>query len=173
MRKQVCGGGRGNGRDWNGGCSNGRGCGGNNGNIADQENHANMEEDAELGGNHNDNTKTDAYSEASFSISTVEQLVLLHGLPLLWLLLDSCSTADIFANGNLLTDIHDASNRIKLTKQGYFGNYSFPVWYNPKGVANPLSLDNMTKHYCITMDTAKHSAMGPSSFAIRESIDIY
>jgi hypothetical protein len=71
----------------------------------------------------------------------------------------SCSTADIFANADLLTDIHNAPNpiwvrcnagRIQLTQQGYFGNYPYPVWYNPKGVANILSLYNVTKHYRVT-----------------------
>jgi hypothetical protein len=92
----------------------------------------------------------------------------MHGLPLLWLLLDRSSTADIFANADLLTNIHDALNpiwvrcnagRIQLKQQGYFGNYPYDVWCNPRGVANILSLHNVTKHYHVTMDSAKNPAI--------------
>jgi hypothetical protein len=77
----------------------------------DEDNHANAEEEQELGGTRNGNNNSQPYSDASFNMCTVEQLVvLMHGLPLLWLLLDSCSTADIFANAELLTNIHDAPN---------------------------------------------------------------
>ena len=160
--------GRGGGRD-TAGRGRGRGRGSGTGRILaepdnDEDNHANAEEEQELGGTRNSNNDSQPYSDASFNICTVEQLVLMHGLPLLWLLLDSCSTADIFANANLLSDIHHAPNpiwvrcnagRIQLTQQGYFGNYPYPVWYNPKGVANILSLYNVTKHYRVTMDSSK------------------
>jgi hypothetical protein len=43
--------------------------------------------------------------------------------------------------------------RIKLTKQGYLGEYPFPVWYNPDGVAN--SLFNVSRSYRVTMDTKR------------------
>jgi hypothetical protein len=165
-----CGGGRGHNA---GGRGRGRGRGtGRDSAPATQdhneENHANVEEEQELGDSRNSNTDNSrAYSDAYFNSSPVEQLVLLHhGLPLLWLLLDSCSTANIFANADLLTNIHDAPNpiwvrcnagRIQLTQQGYFGNYPYPVWYNPKGVANILSLNNVAQHYRVTMDTTHNS----------------
>jgi len=90
----------------------------------------------------NDSTSKHVYPDASFSISTVEQLVLVHGLPSLWLLLDRCSTADTFANSDLLNDIHDVptpiwvccnAGRIKLTKHGYFG-WELPI---PRVVQEP------------------------------------
>jgi hypothetical protein len=86
----------------------------------------------------------------------------------MWLLLDSCSTTDIFSNAALLTNIRKAPNpiwvrcnagRIQLTQQGFFGNYPHAVWYNPKGVANIRSLANVTKHYCVTMDSATTSSI--------------
>jgi hypothetical protein len=51
------------------------------------------------------------------------------------------------------------AGRIQLTQQGYFGNYPYPVWYNPKGVANILSLDSVSKHYWVMMDTAHSPAI--------------
>ena len=162
--------GRGGGQGHNvGGRGRGRGCGSGRDNTPtthdndDEENHVNADEEQEVRHSRNSNTDNSRdYSDASFNTLPVEQLVLLHDLPLLWLLLDSCSTADIFANADLLTDIHDVPNpiwvrcnagRIQLTQQGYFGNYPYPVWYNPKGVANILSLNNVAQHYRITMDT--------------------
>jgi hypothetical protein len=87
------------------------------------------------------------YSDASFSNHHADQIVLLHGLPSSWLLLDSCSITDIFVKADLLSDIQDASHPIwvqcnagciQLTKYGKFGNYPYHVWYNPDGVANIL-----------------------------------
>jgi len=166
------GNGRGGGRDTSG-RGRGRGRGGSSGRAsADQEhdddNHANVEEEQEIGGTRNSSNDSQPYTDASFNICTLEQLVLMHGLPSLWLLLDSCSTADIFANADLLTNIQDAphpiwvrcnAGRIRLTQQGYFGDYPHAVWYNPQGVANILSLHNVTKHYRVTMDSARNPAI--------------
>ena len=69
-------------------------------------------EDQDVGGANNNSTNNNAYFDASFSIVDVEQLVLMHGLPLLWLLIDSCSTTDIFANASLLSNIHKAAKPI-------------------------------------------------------------
>jgi hypothetical protein len=140
---------------------------GSNGGTPDDDNHANVE-DQEAGSANNNSTDVNAYSEVSFNISSVEQVVLAHTLPRMWLLLDSCSTTDIFANPSLLTNVHKASTpiwvrcnagRIELTEQGYFGNYPHPVWYNPKGVANILSLANVTKYYRVTMDSSASPSM--------------
>lgn len=110
-----------------------------------------VEEDTGTGSANNDSANNDAYSDVSLNISSIEQVVLVHTLRRMWLLIDSCSTTDIFSNASLLTNIHEASSpiwvrcnagHIQLTQQGYFGNYPHPVWYNPKGVANILSLAN-------------------------------
>ena len=36
---------------------------------------------------------------------------------------------------------------------GYLGTYPEPVWYNPGGVANILSQNNVAQHFQLTMDT--------------------
>jgi len=40
-------------------------------------------------------------------------------------------------------------------QQGRLGNFPEPVWYNPKGVANILSLNSVKKHYRVTYDSAE------------------
>ena len=40
-----------------------------------------------------------------------------------------------------------------MNQQGYLGDYPIPVWYNPKGIANILSMQDVAKHYHLTMDT--------------------
>jgi hypothetical protein len=63
---------------------------------------------------------------------------------------------------SLLHAIHDVAEpiwigslggRIKLTQKGLLGNYPYPIWYNPNGMANILSLFNVAKAYLVTMDT--------------------
>ena len=85
-----------------------------------------------------------------------------------WLLLDSCSTVDIYSNGDLLDNIHKAESPIKvrcnagsmtLTHQGFVGDYPMPVWYNPDGVTNIMSLNNVRKYYRISMDTDQSPSM--------------
>lgn len=106
-----------------------------------------------------------------FNLCAAEQFVLQqqqHTLPNRWLLLDSCSTIDIVANPQVLHDVYPAdaptwvrcnAGRVKLTHQEYLGDYPCPVWYNPKGIANILSLNNLSKTYCVTMDTSRSMAM--------------
>ena len=87
-----------------------------------------------------------------------------HNLPNSWLLLDSCSTANLITNRALLHDIHtvDTSIRIRCNaltittnQKGYLGDYPTLVWYNPKGIANILSMKDVSQHYRLTMDTNK------------------
>ena len=92
----------------------------------------------------------------------------IHHLPNTWLLLDSCSTTNLISNKNWLHDIHDDGTSISvrcnagtitLTQKGYFGSYPEPVWFNPHGIANITSLDNVVKYFRITMDTEADNAM--------------
>jgi hypothetical protein len=78
-----------------------------------------------------------------------------------WILLDSSLTTDIISDSNLLHNIHDTTElitigslggQIKLNQKGYLGNYPYPVWYNPNGIANILSLFNISKAYRVTGD---------------------
>ena len=92
----------------------------------------------------------------------------IHHLPTTWLLLDSCSTTNLISNKSWLHDIHNDgtsilvrcnAGTITLTHKGYFGSYPEPVWFNPHGIANIMSLDNVAKYFRITMDTEADNAM--------------
>jgi hypothetical protein len=133
------------------------------------DNHHTEEQAQEIGRSSNDSTQEHDYYDSSFNMCAAENFVLQHNdLPRRWLLLDSCSTTDIVANVDLLSDVHQAATptwvrcnagRVQLTQQGYLGDYPYPVWYNPKGVANILSLSNVAEHYRVTMDTSQSKAM--------------
>ena len=51
--------------------------------------------------------------------------------------------------------VHCNARTITLTRKGTLGDFPEPVWYNPKGIANFLSLHSVRAHYRITMDTAE------------------
>ena len=91
-----------------------------------------------------------------------------RALPITWLLLDSCSTTNLICNKNWLHDIHDDGTSItiqcnagtvRLTQKGYLGSYPETVWFNPHGIANIMSLDNVAKYFRITMDTDSEKSM--------------
>jgi hypothetical protein len=72
-----------------------------------------QENTTDVGNTNNSSTNQTAYyDDVSFNIYSTEQIVLLHGLPLRWLLLDSCSATDIFANASLLSGLHIARTPI-------------------------------------------------------------
>jgi hypothetical protein len=85
------------------------------------------------------------------------------------LLLDSCSTLNLLADESLLDNIHEVEHTMHVkcnagvtstNLMGRFGDFpDEPVWYNPNGVPNILSLYIMTKYYRVTMDTNKDNAM--------------
>ena len=73
-----------------------------------------------------------------------------------WVLLDSETTDHIFCNKDLLTDIqpvtngealrlHSSGGHIDTQHKGQFRG--FLVWYNPKSLANILSLSLVTEKY--------------------------
>ena len=89
-------------------------------------------------------------------------------LPQRWILLDSCSSANLISDKTLLHSVHQAARPLTvhcnagsmtLTEQGYFGSYPEPVWYNPSGLANIMSLSNVSKYYQVTMDTLSDAAI--------------
>ena len=89
-------------------------------------------------------------------------------LPQRWILLDSCSSDNLISDRTLLHDIHQAARPLvvhcnagsmTLTEQGYFGSYPEPVWHNPSGLANIMSLNNVSKYYQLTMDTMSDAAI--------------
>jgi hypothetical protein len=56
-------------------------------------------------------------------------------------------------------NVHCNAGTVTITQQGFLGDYPARVWYNPKGIANIMSLNNITKHYHVTMDTALKNAI--------------
>ena len=103
------------------------------------------------------------------SIEHVETLLNGRGrLPESWILLDTCSSADLISNPSLLKDIHMVDRTMNIrcnagytstNQMGYMGDCPVPVWYNPKGIANILSLDNVSRYYRLTMDTKESPAI--------------
>ena len=84
-----------------------------------------------------------------------------------WVLLDNQSTVDVFVNKKLLKNIrtvdgdmviHSHGGSRTTNKVGDFPGYPNPVWFDPEGIANILSMSNMQKLYRITYDSAKEGA---------------
>jgi len=106
-----------------------------------------------------DNPSSEAFEfyPHSHNIANAETFVQREGkLPMKWILLDSCSSVNLISDDTLLTDIHQTSEtltvhcnagKVTVNQKGYFDMYPEPVWYNPKGIANILSLKNIASHY--------------------------
>jgi hypothetical protein len=76
-------------------------------------------------------------------------------IPPTWLLLDNQSTVNVFANGNMLEDIHEVDNEMAIasnggtnvtSEMGILPGYR-PVWYDPVGIANIVSLSRVREKY--------------------------
>jgi hypothetical protein len=72
------------------------------------------------------------------------------------------------ANEELLHDITSVQNPINVhfnagtvsvNRNGLLGDYPEQMWFNPHGIANILSLDNVSQHYHVTMDTSKSNSI--------------
>jgi hypothetical protein len=72
------------------------------------------------------------------------------------LLIDNCSSVNLICNSDLLHDIMTVDWHMRVrynagvrttNQQGRLGSFPEPVWYNPKGVANILSLNSVKKYY--------------------------
>ena len=79
-----------------------------------------------------------------------------------WILLDSESTDNIFSNLKFLTGVkatsdgeilrlHSSGGTLDTNQKGHFGGFS--VWYNPRCLANILSLALVTEQFRVTLDT--------------------
>lgn len=101
--------------------------------------------------------------------TTTQQIVLAQGgtVDPNWILLDSQSTVDLFANPNLLKDIHHTNGpRLRCfcnsgvqfsTLKGTLPGYG-TVWHNPHSLANVLSLSRVSQHYRVTFDSSAEQA---------------
>jgi hypothetical protein len=83
------------------------------------------------------------------------------------LLLDSCSTVNLITNKDMIHDVRKAKSPMRVrcnagiksnSLQGTLGGFPEPVWYNPSGAANILSLNSVKKHYRVRYDSSKDDA---------------
>ena len=81
-----------------------------------------------------------------------------------WCLLNNQLTCNAFINGKYLSNIRDApdgqylrvhcNTGVTLTNKIYdLLGYSDPIWYNPKGIANILSLGLVQKNHPVTYNS--------------------
>jgi hypothetical protein len=90
-------------------------------------------------------------------------------LPANWILLDNQSTVNVFSNRDLLRNIRKVQHEMvircnagvtKTRMMGDLPGYDGPVWYNPDGIANILSLSDVEKYH--------HVSYVPGCFQVRE-----
>ena len=91
-----------------------------------------------------------------------------EALPNTWLLIDNWSTVDIISSPGLLHGIHKVNNPIwihcnagvtVLDQMGFLGDYPQPVWFNPHGGANIMSMFIISQLYHLSMNTRQASAI--------------
>lgn len=84
-----------------------------------------------------------------------------NNIPKSWILLDNCSTVDVFCNPNLLSNIRKSN--IDLTIECTSGECNTnlirdlrgygTVWFHPRGIANIFSLSRVKNRYNIRYDS--------------------
>jgi hypothetical protein len=111
-----------------------------------------------------------AFNEATsfqFLLTDEDQGISLHQqrngrVPTSWILLDNQSTVNVFSNKELLTNIRTTDRVMNIrcnacvTRTSMIGDlpgYDGEVWYNPKGIANILSLSDVEKFHQVTYDS--------------------
>jgi hypothetical protein len=77
-----------------------------------------------------------------------------------WIILDNCSTTDIFCNRKILSNIRDADTTLKIhcnagskviRKVGTLHNYGM-VWYSKDAISNILSLAQVEDRFPVKYD---------------------
>jgi hypothetical protein len=116
-----------------------------------------------------------AFNEATsfqFLLTNEDQGISLHQqrngrVPTSWILLDNQSTVNVFSNKELLTNIRTTDRVMNIrcnagvTRTSMIGDlpgYDGEVWYNPKGIANILSLSDVEKYHQVTYDSRAEKA---------------
>jgi hypothetical protein len=75
--------------------------------------------------------------------------------------LDNQSTVDVFANGNMLKDIHQVDDEMVIalnggsnvtSEMGMLPGYGL-VWYDPVGIANIVSLSRVREKYHVSFNS--------------------
>jgi uncharacterized membrane protein YgcG len=115
--------------------------------------------------NNNNNTNeqvSESYTACSlYDSRPAECFLQTSTIPNRWLLLDSCSSVNMVSNEELLHDItpvetpinvHCNAGTVSVNRNGLLGDYPERVWFNPHGIANILSLDNVSQHYPLVHD---------------------
>jgi hypothetical protein len=95
----------------------------------------------------------------------LDSLVMSQGggltIPPTWLLLDNQLTVDVFANGDMLEDIHQVDDEMVIAsngesnvtlEMGVLPGYG-PVWYDPVGIANIVSLSRVREKYDVSFNS--------------------
>ena len=108
-------------------------------------------------------TTYSAYPSHTVTLLHVESYIQDHHIqPNRSLFLDSCSSTNLISTPSLLHDIHEVKTTLHVrcnagvlstNQMGYLGTYPESVWFNPGGVANILSQNNVAQHFRLTMDT--------------------
>jgi hypothetical protein len=80
-----------------------------------------------------------------------------HTVPDSWILLGDQSTVDVFCNKNLLQNIHEGKMICRISCNAGTAETNLiddlpghpsPVWFQPKGIANALSLHRVSHQHC-------------------------
>jgi hypothetical protein len=83
-------------------------------------------------------------------------------IPRHWIILDSASSPDIFCERELVTDIRQSNETLKVLSRGgvneidqecVLPGYPGRVWFDSNGVANIIGLRNLIRHFNVTYDS--------------------
>ena len=74
-----------------------------------------------------------------------------------WIFLDTGLTINVFSNQSLVKNAVKVTNHYMCIQCN--AGYSGEIWYNPEGIANILSLADVSKHFHVHFNSAKEQAL--------------